>query len=173
MKRKYISCFFLISCLLFGPSLCMAGPSHALPYHKNGKIKERLVTLRNWKLMEEFNLSGDKANRVFNILKGFDDRREDLILKRRRFYGNLKAELQMPQPSEEGLKNLIQEITGLNIELARLQGEEVQALATVFTVTEQARYLLFSERFAREARRLLARRGPGARDTNYLNKRQK
>ena len=151
----------------------MAGPPHLLPYQKNGKIKERLVTLRNWKLMEEFNLSGDKANRVFNILKGFDDRREDLILKRRRFYRNLRAELQRPQPSEEGLKNLIREITSLNIELARLPQEEVQALAAVFTVTEQARYLLFAERFARQARRLLARPGPGVHGSNYMNNRQK
>ncbi len=172
MKKRSFSCFFLVSCILFSSSLCKAGPFHPNPYQKTEKIKERLVTLRNWKLMEEFNLSGDKATRVFNILKKFDDRRENIILRRRKLYMTLKNKLQNPYATKKDLQNLINEITTLNIELSRLPREEVKALAPVFTVREQARYLLFSEKFAREARKLLAHPGPGTRGSNYMDKRR-
>ncbi len=169
MKKRYIPSFLLIFSLMSSSCLCLAGPPprHFFPDH--GKIKERLVTLRNWKLMEEFNLSGDRANRVFNILKTFDDRREDLILKRKRLYRDLRNELQKNNPSDEQLRNLMDEITRLNVELSGLSGQEVKALEPVFSLRERAQYLLFSERFAREARRLLMRprpAEPGVRNRN-------
>jgi len=171
MKNKPL--ILLIFFIFYGSSIGLAEPLHKPPHPNHERIKERLVTLRNWKLMETFNLSGERANRVFNILAKFDDKRENLILKRRRLYKTLRDELRMARPSEKVLRNLIREITGLNIELAKLHREEVKALSPVFTVEEQARYLLFSERFAKEVRRFLMRPAPRMNDQGLRKRLQR
>ncbi len=130
------------------------------------EIKERLITLRNWQLMEELNLKGNRAQRVFDILKRFDDERETLIMKRRRLLRKLKDALETGSMSDAQLKRLMTEITETNVALARIPQRELRRLEQVFTPRELARYLLFSQRFARQARRLLARPRPGNRRLN-------
>ncbi len=173
MKKRAAFFSFLISCLTFiFSSVGLAGPHSSIPQQRHGNIKERLVTLRNWKLMDEFNLTGDRATQVFNILKTFDDKREELIFKRRTLFRNLREELQRSIPAEDRLRKLMKEINVVNVELASLPQEETKALAPVFTVKEQAQYLLFSERFAREARRLLTRKASGPNGP-FMNRRPK
>ncbi len=130
------------------------------------EIKERLITLRNWQLMEELNLKGNRAQRVFDILKRFDDEREALIMKRRRLLRKLKDALETGSMSDAELKRLMTEITETNVALARIPQKELRGLEQVFTPRELARYLLFSQRFARQVRRLLARPRPGNRRLN-------
>ena len=120
------------------------------------EIKERLITLRNWKLMEEFNLTGARAQRVFSILSRFDKERERLLIKRRRLIKRLREAIDRAACDEE-LKRLMKELTSTNVELSRIPQRELEGLKKVFSTRELARYLLFSQRFAREARRLLKR----------------
>ncbi len=111
---------------------------------------DRLITLRNWKLMEEFNLSGERARRVFGILKDFDRKRVDLIRQRRRILKDIRAELSSASCSKPKLKRLIRDYNKANVDLAKLPAQESMALNPVFTLKERARYILFSERFARQ-----------------------
>jgi len=127
------------------------------------KFKERLVTMRNWKLMEEFNLSGEKAQNVFNILKKYDDERERLIIRRRDLFKDLKEEADSAEASEEKLIELIGKLRQINVELARLPEQELKGLGAVFNLKDQARYLLFVERFGREMQRLVPMRRPDRR----------
>ncbi len=127
--------------------------------NKAKDIKERLITLRNWELMEEFNLKGERAQRVFDILKRFDDEREFLIRKRRRLLGRLREGLRTGSLSDARIKKLLTEITNTNVELARIPQKELKGLEKVFSPRELARYMLFSQRFAQQARRLLLRPG--------------
>ncbi len=124
------------------------------------EVKERLITLRNWQLMEEFNLSPQKAQRVFNILKGFDDKRIRLIQKRRKIINKLRHAVENGSISNNELNRLMNELNKINIAIARLPDEERRALSGVFTPQEQARYILFSQRFARNIRQAMRRSKP-------------
>lgn len=118
------------------------------------ETKERLITLRNWKLMEEFNLSGERAQKVFKILSKFDRQRERQLVKRRRLIKRLMDAINK-QARDDELERLMNELGSTNAELSRIPQRELEGLKDVFSTRELARYLLFSQRFAREARSLL------------------
>ncbi len=120
-------------------------------------LADRIITLRNWKLMEEFDLSDERAREVFSILDRFDKERSRLIRKRRKILEDLRQELGAQVPARPRLRSLMRELQEINVELARLPARECEALKPVFTLEERARYVLFSNRFARELRGIISR----------------
>ncbi len=132
-------------------------------YARGPQMKERLITLRNWALMDELGLSGPRAQQVFDILKGFDKRREDLIRKRRLVMDNLRDLSLRQRVAQKRVDELIRRLTELNVELARLPGKETRALSAVLSPEEQVRYMLFTDRFAQRMKRVISegRGNPG------------
>ena len=129
----------------------------------SGNLKEKLTTLRNWQLMEEFDLSPERAQKVFSILSRFDDRRVELLTSRRRIIDQLRKNVREGNNAPERLNRLMEDLSKTNVQLARLPEKERKALSGLFSPVEQARYLLFSENFARNLRKILInnRRGGG------------
>jgi hypothetical protein len=152
--RKFIFVWLSILCIF-------ASVAWAEPYkgNKPKEVKERLITIRNWKLMEEFDLSGEKAQKVFDILKRYDKKREKLVIKRRKLLRRLRKDIKQPETTDDKLRSIINEIVLINVELARIPEQELKGLSEVFTQKELARFLLFSERFAREMQRIISRDG--------------
>ncbi|HDZ91640.1 MAG: hypothetical protein JRJ09_12425 [Deltaproteobacteria bacterium] len=149
MKRLTVLLFSIVFLMVSWPAGATAAPP------RQDRARERLVTMRNWKLMQEMDLTGEKAQRVFDILKKYDDKRERLILRRRRLLKALRDETGRAEPSEEVLKRLMKDLVRVNVGLAGLPEEEIKGLSEVFSLQEQARYLLFVERFGREMHRIL------------------
>ena len=118
-------------------------------------LKKQVITLRNWELMQEFNLEGERATEVFNILKKYDDQREKILVKRRQLLKNLKEKVENPAIPEEELTKLIKEVKEIDVQLAELRGKEIKALSKVFSIREIGKYVLFMERFPRMMRKAL------------------
>ena len=118
-------------------------------------LKKQVITLRNWELMQEFNLEGERATKVFNILKKYDDQREKILVKRRQLLKNLKEKVENPAIPEEELTKLIKEVKEIDVQLAELRGKEIKALSKVFSIREIGKYVLFMERFPRMMRKAL------------------
>jgi len=118
-------------------------------------FKKQVITLRNWELMQEFNLEGKRATEVFNILKKYDDQREKILVKRRQLLKNLKEKVENPAIPEEELTKLIKEVKEIDVQLAELRGKEIKALSKVFSIREIGKYVLFMERFPRMMRKAL------------------
>ncbi len=118
-------------------------------------LKKQVITLRNWELMQEFNLEGERATEVFNILKKYDDQREKILVKRRQLLKNLKEKVENPAIPEEELTKLIKEVKEIDVQLAELRGKEIKALSKVFSIREIGKYVLFMERFPRMMREAL------------------
>ena len=118
-------------------------------------VKKQVITLRNWELMQEFNLEGERATEVFNILKKYDDEREKILVKRRQLLKNLKEKVENPAIPEEELTKLVKEVKEIDVQLAELRGKEIKALSKVFSIREIGKYVLFMERFPRMMRKAL------------------
>lgn len=118
-------------------------------------VKKQVITLRNWELMQEFNLEGERATEVFNILKKYDDEREKILVKRRQLLKNLKEKVENPAIPEEELTKLVKEVKEIDVQLAELKGKEIKALSKVFSIREIGKYVLFMERFPRMMREAL------------------
>jgi len=124
-------------------------------FRKFKDLKKQVITLRNWELMQEFNLEGKRATEVFNILKKYDDEREKILVKRRQILKNLKEKVENPAIPEEELTKLIKEVKEIDVQLAELKGKEIKALSKVFSIREIGKYVLFMERFPRMMRKAL------------------
>jgi len=124
-------------------------------FRKFKDLKKQVITLRNWELMQEFNLEGKRATEVFNILKKYDDEREKILVKRRQILKNLKEKVENPAIPEEELTKLIKEVKEIDVQLAELRGKEIKALSKVFSIREIGKYVLFMERFPRMMRKAL------------------
>lgn len=159
MKKQILFCVLALVLMI---SECFAGPGFR---DRPGDVKERFIILRNWELMEEFDLSEKDAQKVFGILKKYDDERVDLIKNRRKLLKELRTEVDRSSPSEVRLRDLIRDLTDTNMELARLPKRQLEGLGEVFDIRDQTRFLLFSERLAEQMRALIAgerhRRGKG------------
>ncbi len=145
-KIFYLTCLFLFVSILAN--------SNAAAFNQN-RTRDRLTTLRNWQLMEDFDLSPEKSQKVFSILKKFDDQRVKLIHQRQSLLAELRSAVDSGTLQREKLEKLMQKLSKTGIQLARIPENERQALAVVFTPGEQARYIIFVNDFAKDMRRAI------------------
>lgn len=153
MKMKRI--LLMTSILIVFASTSLAGPFKG---DRPGRFKERITTLRNWELMEFFDLSEERAQKVFSILKGFDKEREQLIIERKMLMDSIRREANDPSTPAETLEKLISRYHDLNMKIAELPKKEIEGLREVFSTRELARYIIFSERFTREIKGAIYRK---------------
>ena len=145
-KIFYLTCLFLFAAILAN--------SNAAAFNQN-RTRDRLTTLRNWQLMEDFDLSPEKSQKVFSILKKFDDQRVKLIHQRQSLLAELRSAVDSGTLQREKLEKLMQKLSKTGIQLARIPENERRALAVVFTPGEQARYILFVNDFAKDMSRAI------------------
>ncbi len=167
MKKLYTCLTIFLILGVTHPELWAAPRPHPQPQQDRAKIEERLRTLRNWELMEHFDLSPERAQKIFRILKRFDDRRIDLIRKRHRLLKELRQAVATGRVGsgrdETKLNRLMDELSAASVALARVPDKERRALAEVFSPAEQARYILFVNDFSRDMRRVIAKERGGRR----------
>ncbi len=120
------------------------------------RIAEKLEALRNWKLMDVLDLSQDRAQRVFMILRPFDKRRETLLKERRQVRRSLAAAVR-GKAVKGDLKSLARRYLAIGTDLAKLRERELGALEKELTPAEEAKYLLFMDRFHMQIVRMLTR----------------
>jgi Spy/CpxP family protein refolding chaperone len=153
MKNKIFLIFFLCMCFIVTGQPVFAGPPEGPPMG-HVKMKERIVTLRNWRLMEELDLQGEKAQKVFSILDAFDKEREKLIKQRRDIKRELRLVIESPPAADPKAKTLMNEFFKINSALSAIPEKEINALGEVFDTREQAKFLLFQERFIRDIKKM-------------------
>lgn len=122
---------------------------------KGRNLKEKLATLRNWQLMEEFDLSPERAQKVFSILSSFDDKRAKFLIKRRKIIQDIRNRIESKKSNPDALNGLMKKLSDTNVQLAKLPEEERIALSEIFSTVEQAHYILFAEKFAKNLRRIM------------------
>jgi hypothetical protein len=118
-------------------------------------MRERVVMMRNWQLMDEFDLSRQKAEKVFAILDRFDKERAELLKNRRNLMKKLRRMVDGDSGTPGEINDLLKQISRINVDIAAISGKEVDALSEVFSPKEQARYLLFMDRFAKNMRHIM------------------
>ena len=159
-KIFYLCCLFLLV-------ITQATPEAFAFKHNQTKLRDRLTTLRNWQLMEEFDLTPEKSQQVFTILKKFDDQRVKLIRRRQKILADLRDTVATQAPESDVLEGLMLKLSKTSVKLARIPEQERQALAAIFSPREQARYILFVNDFAKDMRRVIKNQRKPGRDRRF------
>jgi|Deesub1362A_J573_1020465.scaffolds.fasta_scaffold00882_13 Spy/CpxP family protein refolding chaperone len=157
--RRYTIITMLVSILIMGfASYALAipdfdNPEGPPPREDHEKIRERIETLRMWRLTKALDLDEATASRLFPLLNRYDKKRYRIEKAVRKDMRDLKRALDSRRMDE--LQEILQRIEDRHRELQRLNDEERAELKRILTPEQQARYLLFQYRFKRELREMI------------------
>ncbi len=130
--------------------------SLAQPLQKR-EPKELIETIRIWRLTEELNLSEDQAAKLFPKLKKIREVKREFKRKRREILKAIEKELKRKKPREDVLKKEIEDLNREDKEFREKEERLKEEIFEVLTIEQQARFLLFQERFDREIREMIKR----------------
>lgn len=160
MKVRSIR-MFALSVMLF--SFCVAGmvcPAYGegpdgppSPEHRE-RVRERIKTMRMWKLTEALDLDEKTAARLFPLLNQYHNRREETEMRIKEDVVSLKNALH--ERDRAGITALLGAVEEKHQSLERLRDEERQRLKEILTLEQQAQYLIFQIEFRRDMKRMIA-----------------
>ena len=149
---KKVVLVFVVMALLSPWTLVRAAENR----DRETRIAEKLEALRNWKLMDVLDLSQEEAQELFMVLRRFDSKRRALLKERRTVRRRL-IRAARGQKVNGDVRALAARYLAIGTELAKLREQELKALEKRLTPQEEAKYLLFMDRFHREIIRMLSR----------------
>lgn len=119
------------------------------------KMRERIETLRVWKMIEFLDLTPEQSDEFLPLLRKFQKAQKQLDMAKKELFGELKDELESEEPDEQELKNIMNELEK-NKEAAENERNDflINSRKTLSTI-QQARLLLFEHRFEGELRETL------------------
>ncbi|KJR43697.1 hypothetical protein MCHI_000400 [Candidatus Magnetoovum chiemensis] len=156
MKRKKVFFnFMLLVSIIAG----LSATAIAQPLEKGtaGRDKEKVETMREkistikmWKLTQALDLDESTASRLFPLLNSFDKKRAPLEVSLRENIATLKKIIETA--SDDELAKSIDDIRNTNSTLNSLNEEDIAAIKDILPLRQQAKYLLFQMDFNREMR---------------------
>lgn len=118
------------------------------------KIRERIETLRMWRLTEALNLDEKSSAKLFPLLKKFDKKKAEVENAQREGMRELRQLLK--EKRETQLKGLLERLEKNHKDLQKLKEEEWVELKNILTIEQQAKFIIFLQEFNKEVRRLVA-----------------
>lgn len=152
VDKALVVSLLVVMALFFSCNLGWAG----MRGDRSARVVEKLEALRNWKLMDVLNLSQERAEKIFMILTPFDKKREALLRERRQ----VRKRLVMASEGKAvkgDVRSIARRYLAIGTELAKLREDELRALEKELSPQEEAKYLIFVDRFHMEIMRMLTR----------------
>lgn len=118
------------------------------------KIRERVESLRIWKLTKALDLDEKTSSKLFPLLNKYDRRRAEIEHALRSDMKDLRDSLQ--ERREGRLKSILDKLEHNHRALQTLNDEERTELKSILTVEQQAKFILFQQEFSRDLRRIIA-----------------
>lgn len=159
MERKVLKILFLSIFVLGFAVNGMAEPPEDFDgpppsKERREKIRERIETLKMWRLTEALDLDEKTSAKIFPLLKKIDKKRAEIENAQRE--GMIELRQLLKEKQEARLKGLLEGLEKNHKELQRIKDEELAEVKKILTIEQQARYIIFLQEFNKEVRRLIA-----------------
>ncbi len=149
--KKYFLTLFLT--LLFSVSL-VAQERDMPPPPEEDSPHKMIKAIKIWKLMEILDLDEEQMIKFFPRLKKIEKQRRSSFKKRRKLLGELK-ELLGEEKSDKKILNVIKKIIEFDKKKRKEEENLRKEVMLVLSVKQQAKFLLFEERFEEEIRKII------------------
>ncbi len=158
MKRLWHIFFLLL--FLFTPCLSLMAQTANRPGQPAGKsqqdeARERIETLRMWRLTKALDLDEKGCALVFPILSRYDRRRTEVQRALGAGMGDLRKAIAMADKPEAVLRKIIDGLERNRKVLQDINQEEWTTLRGVLTVEQQAKYLIFQQEFNQQISKMI------------------
>jgi len=124
---------------------------------KRAKVRQRIRTLRAWRLTEALDLDEQTAARLFPILSRFDGQFEGAMQKASRLRESAQAELERKSPNQAKLDAIVDQMVEQQRALWKLQEARFQAVRKVLTPAQSAKILIILPEIDRTLHRQIRR----------------
>ena len=148
--RKSFLLFFLM--MLF--SVSILAQEVDLPPLEGEKSYRMIEAIKIWKLTEVLDLKGEQMEKFFPKLRKLEEHRKGSFKERRRLLGKL-SELIEDKGSDKKILNSIKKISEFDKKKKEEENNLRKEVMSVLTVKQQAKLLLFEERFEAEIRKII------------------
>jgi len=118
------------------------------------KVRERIETLKMWKMTKALDLDEATSEKVFPILNKYDKRKAEIHQELRDGMRSLRQSLSENRTGE--LQDILSGLEENHKALQSIKDEEWAEMKKVLTIEQQARFILFRQEFDREVHRLIA-----------------
>ena len=136
--------------LIFSVEALLAQPP--MDSVRKERMRERIETLRLWKMIEFLDLSSEQSDEFLPLLHEFQKAQKELEMVKRQLFKELEEELELKEPDE---KNLQQILLGLEENKAELERERRKFLTSskkALTAVQEAKLILFEHKFEKQLR---------------------
>ncbi len=142
------------------------GPGGGPSPQKSEEVRKKIEAIRIWRLTEELKLDEKASARLASLLSSIDQRRAMIARESMEAMRDLRAYLKSERPDRSKLKAALDRIERNQNEMMDLRKKEIGGVRDILTVEQQARYVLFQQKFRREMRGMISEargRGQGKR----------
>lgn len=120
------------------------------PSERREKVRKRVETIRILRLTEELGLDEETTTRLVSRIREIEKERWVLIKERRNTQRDLRKASHSADPDNETLKLLMESLEKNQADLTRLGEKERKTVKELLTPQQQAKYVLFQDRFKEE-----------------------
>ena len=131
------------------------GPDRPPSKEQMEKVRERIETIKIWKMTKALNLDEKTAARLFPLMNRFDKERGEIQRNIKEGLKDIKEGL--IDRDDRKLIGIMERLEDYHQELQRLKEREWAELKEILTVEQQARFLVFLEEFQHEIRNIIAK----------------
>lgn len=123
----------------------------------NPERRERLKTLRIWKMTEFLDLSSEQSTAFFPKLKDFEKYIRSKQKKQRELIQEITEKINESDysPKRSDVKKLIHQLAEIEKDIINQKEEFINDLSTVLTPEQQLQYIVFENRFRRKLMKTL------------------
>ena len=151
MKRLKLSgMFFLIFIFILTAQAVYAQRPPARPFPEEGKrerLRDEIETMKMWKMLEVLDLTDEQSNDFLPAWREMQKAQKDFREKREDLLKSLEAVLGEEKPNEGKIRDILGQLEKERSQFEEVQQRFRQKAQEVLTLEQQAKLLLFEDRF--------------------------
>jgi predicted nucleic acid-binding Zn-ribbon protein len=129
-------------------ALAQPGPGQG-PGPMREKIRERIKTIKIWRLTEAVELTSEQSEKFFPIYNKFQDAMENLEREKQETLQRLDSTTRDPESSDEDIRSLISQVGDFDRRSAEIRKAFSDDVSDVISIRQLGRLLAFEENFRR------------------------
>jgi hypothetical protein len=122
---------------------------------KRAEIREKIETVRIWRLTEALKLDANTSAKLSSLLSSLDQQRREIQRDQTRTLIMLQQSLMSPKIEESRIKIDLDKLELNHRAMQDLKYKEMGGLKRILTIEQQGRYVIFQQEFMREMRGMI------------------
>jgi Spy/CpxP family protein refolding chaperone len=132
------------------------GRGPALSEEKRDEIRKKVEAIRIWKLTEELKLDANASAKLASLLSSMDQKRKETMREYMNTMRTLRVYLKSAKPDEAKIKPTLEKLENKHREMQEIRELELKNVRELLTIEQQARFLIFQQKFQSEMRSMIA-----------------